>query len=152
MAYAAATTELDRGVRNGDQSSLKMDAVKIVKGSLVCGDATAGYVTSAAPTASRPFVGVALETVYNSAGSAGDKSILVGHVGVFPLKNTVDTHNQALLLKEMYWDDSADSDSQTVASSDQGVGAKVGRVIAQDATHVWVRITGYAMVVDGQAN
>jgi len=152
MAYAAATTALDKGMQDGLLLSLKMDAVKIVKGSLVCMDAANGYVTAAAPTASRPFCGVAAETKDNSGGSAGDLSIRVYTYGVHAFKDTVDTHNQALIGKPVYWDDSADSDSQTVASSDQGVGALVGRVVKQDTTYVYVLITGYASNVDGQAS
>ncbi len=152
MAYAAATTALDQGVQDGKFLYLLMDAVKIVKGSLVCADASAGYATSAAPSASRPFNGVAYETVDNSAGSAGDLGIRVWTKGVHAFKDTVDTHNQTLIGKEAYWDDSADSDSTTVSIVDQGLGAKVGRIVKQDATYVYVLIDGYAMNVDGQAN
>ncbi|HET6456803.1 MAG TPA: hypothetical protein VFI02_20585, partial [Armatimonadota bacterium] len=109
MGYAAATTELDGGVKDGRYQYVLMDAVKIVKGSLVCSDAANGYATSAAPTASRPFLGVALETKDNSDGNAGDLGIRVDTEGVHYFKDTVDTHNQALVGKEAYWDDSADS-------------------------------------------
>jgi len=152
MAYAAATTALDKGVQDGELLSLYMGAVKIVKGSLVCFDAANGYVTAAAPSASRPFAGVAIETVDNSGGSAGDELIRVATMGVYAFKDTVDTHNRALIGKPVYWDDSADSDSQTVSIVDQGVGALVGRIAKQDTTYVYVRIDGYAFNVDGQAN
>jgi len=79
-ALTAAKKSVDR--QDGDILSFKQAAVKIWEGSLVSVNA-AGYVTSATDTASEVVVGVADETVDNSAGSAGDKSIKVRRTGVY---------------------------------------------------------------------
>ena len=66
--------------------SYKMAAVKIYKGALVAVN-SAGYVAPIDPaTASMRFVGVANETVDNSTGSAGSKSINLTKCGAFVLK------------------------------------------------------------------
>lgn len=59
------------------ENSYKMAAVKIWAGAIVMMPST-GYVTNAAASASNLGVcGIAMETVDNSAGNAGDKSIKV---------------------------------------------------------------------------
>lgn len=56
--------------------SYPMAAVKIYEGSLVCKNA-AGFAAPAADTASFKILGVAMSTMDNSAGAAGDKRIQV---------------------------------------------------------------------------
>ena len=64
----------------------KVSNVRIFKGALV-GVNSAGYVVSMDPSiASLKFVGVANETVDNSAGSAGAKSLNVTKCGAFVMK------------------------------------------------------------------
>jgi len=59
-----------------------MAAVKIPKGALVNIN-SAGYAVNATDTAGETFAGVAYETVDNSSGNAGDKSIRVETTGTF---------------------------------------------------------------------
>jgi hypothetical protein len=61
--------------------SYKMAAVSILEGALVSIN-SAGYATNATDAASEIFVGVAEESVDNSAGSAGDEEIKVRIGGV----------------------------------------------------------------------
>lgn len=56
-------------------------STKIYAGSLVCANAS-GYVIPAADTAGLTFLGVALNAVDNSAGSNGDKTVLVQTVSI----------------------------------------------------------------------
>lgn len=150
MTYAAYTVARDTKSSRGKLVSLKMAAVKIVKGTLVCSDASAGYATHT-PTASRPFLGVAYETVDNSAGSAGDKSLRVETVGVHAFISS--GADQTWAGKEVYWDNGSSGNNATVAISDPGTGAKVGRVVeVVSATEVRIRIDGYAFNVDAQAS
>ncbi|HEY0868186.1 MAG TPA: hypothetical protein VGE01_12445 [Fimbriimonas sp.] len=66
--------------------SYKVSNVKIYKGALVALN-TSGYaVPITHGTASLKFIGVATETVDNSAGSAGDKSVIVAKSGSFLMK------------------------------------------------------------------
>ncbi len=150
MAYAAWTTARDTKKQDGLLVSLKMDAVKIVKGTLVCADASAGYATHT-PTASRPFFGVAYETVDNSAGSAGDKSIRVETTGVHSF--IAASADQTWVGKEVWLSSGSSGNNATVVVSDPGVGPKVGRVVEfVSATEVRVLITGYAFNVDAEAS
>ena len=150
MAYAAYTTARDTKKSQGKLLSLKIAAVKIVKGTLVCSDASAGYATHT-PTASRPFLGVAYETIDNSGGSAGDKSLRVETSGVHSF--ICSSSDQTWVGKEVYWDNGSSGNNATVAISDPGTGPKIGRVAeVVSATEVRVRIDGYAFNVDAQAS
>lgn len=150
MAYAAYTIARDTKKSTGELLSLKMAAVKIVKGTLVCADASAGYATHT-PTASRPYMGVAYETVDNTGGSAGDKSLRVETSGIHSFISS--GADQTWVGKEVYWDNSATGNNATVTVSDPGTGPKVGRVAeVVSATEVRVLITGYAFNVDSQAS
>lgn len=80
MAWSASTTAIDYGRRDGKVISFLMAAVKIYKGDFV--HINAGYLTNVAPTSGSMAAGVALETVDNSGGSAGDKECLVQTEGV----------------------------------------------------------------------
>lgn len=150
MAYAAYTTARDTKRSDGLVLALKMAAVKIYKGTLVVADASAGYATHT-PTASRPFFGVAYETVDNSAGSAGDKSILVETTGVHSF--IAAAANQSWVGKEVWMSSGSSGNNATVVASDPGLGPKVGRVVeVVSATEVRVLITGYAFNVDAEAS
>ena len=148
MAYGAATVDRDTKRSDGKLKYLLMDAVKITKGSLVVADASAGYATHT-PTASRPFFGVAYETVDNSAGSAGDTGLRVETTGEHSF--IAASAAQTWIGKEAYLDNA--TDNQNVVVADPGIGPKVGRVIeVVSATEVRVRIDGYAFEVDGEAS
>ena len=150
MAYLAYSTPRDTKFSDGKLAALKMAAVKIVKGTLVCADASAGYATHT-PTASRPFFGVAYETMDNSAGSAGDKLIRVQAYGVHSFISA--SADQSWVGKEVYWDNSATGTNANISITDPGTGPKIGRVVeVVSATEVRVRIDGYAFSVDAQAS
>jgi len=72
--------------RDGQVIAFEMAAAKIYKGDIVRVDTTEGYANSADDlSAGDMCVGVALDTVDNSLGSAGDKKILVDTEGVISL-------------------------------------------------------------------
>lgn len=79
-AITVAKKSTDRA--DGLIQSFKQGAEKIPEGALVMVNA-AGYAVNATDTAGGVVVGVADETVDNSAGSVGDLSIKVRRTGVF---------------------------------------------------------------------
>lgn len=79
-ALAAAKKSVDR--QNGEVYSFKQGAEKIWEGALVMVNA-AGYAVNATDTAGGVIAGIADETVDNSAGSVGDKSIKLRRKGIF---------------------------------------------------------------------
>lgn len=79
-AITTAKKSLNR--QDGDILSFKQAAVKIPEGALVAINA-AGYATNASDAANDVVIGVADETIDNSAGNAGDLSIKVRRNGVF---------------------------------------------------------------------
>jgi len=79
-AITVAKKSTDR--QDGEILSFKQGAEKIPEGALVMVNA-AGYAVNATDTAGGVLVGVADETVDNSAGSVGDKSIKVRRTGVY---------------------------------------------------------------------
>lgn len=151
MAYAAYTTPREMKRSDGNLVSLKMDAATtIAKGTFVLADATAGYATHT-PSASRPFFGVAAETVDNSSGLAGAKSIRVYTSGIFSF--IASSADQSWVGKEVWMDSGSSGNNATVVVSDPGVGPKVGRVTeVVSATEVRVRIDGYAFRQDADAS
>ena len=72
----AATVAVPRNYCDKDYVIVPMGAVKIYQGMMVMLNAS-GYAVQAADTASCVFLGIADETVDNSAGSAGDLYITV---------------------------------------------------------------------------
>lgn len=103
-----ATAARDDKQSQGDVVSLKMAAVKLYAGTLLCYN-TSGYVTNAADTASFVFAGVAADTVDNSGGSAGDKKIDAYTEGTFEVAFS-GTATQATVGQSVYA-----VDNQTVA-------------------------------------
>ena len=83
---AALTTAYEAFEKPGLVISYKASNVKILKGALVGVNASGFLVPMAHGTASLKFVGVANETVDNSGGSAGDKSVNVTKSGSFVMK------------------------------------------------------------------
>ena len=79
-ALAAAKKSVDR--QDGEVYSFKQGAEKIWEGALVMVNA-AGYAVNATDTAGGVIAGIADETVDNSAGSVGDKSIKLRRKGIF---------------------------------------------------------------------
>lgn len=79
---AITTARRDTDRQDGEVYPFQMGAEKIPEGALVMVNA-AGYAVNATDTAGGVCVGVAEETVDNSAGNAGDKKIKVRRTGVF---------------------------------------------------------------------
>jgi predicted RecA/RadA family phage recombinase len=80
----AATAARNAKRKDSDLVLYKIGAVKIYKGTLVSIQVADGYAYPARNgTATDIFIGVAHETVDNSAGSAGDKSLLVEKKGTY---------------------------------------------------------------------
>ena len=82
----------------------------IYKGSKVCLN-TAGFAVAGADTAGYKYIGEAYETVDNSAGAAGDRSIRVHRTGIF--KMTASSITQAMVGKLMYLVDSGTVDDNS---------------------------------------
>jgi len=79
---SALTKPFDIGIKDGYEARLKMAAEKIYQGSVVGVIIGTGYATKSLTTAAWRFMGVAEETVDNSAGSAGDKRIRIRRKGL----------------------------------------------------------------------
>ena len=142
----------DKGISPSDIISYKIGAVKIYKGSLMVTDAS-GWATTVV-AASRPFIGVAFETIDNSAGSAGAKDIRAMTTGIHNFYIlSGETFVQADVGSEVYWHDGSTGSAVTVSKSDQGLGAKVGRITKYiSATECEIDISGYANTVVGQGS
>jgi hypothetical protein len=134
--------------RPGLVMAYKLAQVKIWKGAMVGVDAT-GYLRPMNPaTANLKFVGMANETVDNSTGNAGDKSLNVTKTGSFVLK-AASGYTPAIteLGKEAY----AASDWETNSSSTGLTNAyKIGTVVGVETgsaggTGVRVRIDNYTV-------
>ncbi len=109
---------------------------------------SSGYVTPMThATASLKFIGVANETVDNSAGSAGDKSVNVTKSGSFVLKATGFTPAVTDLGKEAY--SSSDWEVQN-ASTGLTNAYKIGTIVGIETTSngqagVRVRVDNYSL-------
>jgi len=142
---AALTTELHHPIKDGVIVSLKMAAVKVFKGALVGmtaegapGVPDTGFATNLATGTTNPmvFMGVAEETVDNSAGPAGAKSIRVRRTGRFVFTRTGAT--QSDVGREFYA-----SDNQTLTTTSTR-NAKVGKCVAYvDGSRLEVDISVY---------
>lgn len=110
-------------------------SVKILKGALVAN--AAGYATPFTTATTHKVFGVALETVDNTAGSAGAKNVPVER-GVFPFVNSSagDAIAQADVGKLCYG-----VDDQTVALTDGGGTRSIAGIIEGfEGTAVLVRV------------
>lgn len=124
----------------------KLTNAKVFKGGLIA-LLTTGYATAISPaTASLKFIGVANETIDNSAGSAGDRAVNVTKCGSFVFKAASGyTPTVADIGKEVY----AASDWEVQVSSSGLTNAyKVGTIVGIEytstgATGVRVRIDNY---------
>ena len=129
----------ERGTKSRDGKTFTRGvaaAVKIYQGALVALTA-AGYATPGAVATTLKADGVALATVDNATGSAGDKSIDI-EKGVFQFKNSAsgdlitiaDVENDCFIV-----------DDETVAKTNEtNTRSVAGKVKAVDADGVWVEI------------
>lgn len=134
--------------RPGLVMAYKMATVKVWKGGMVGVDVT-GYLRPMNPgTASMRFMGIANETVDNSLGNPGDRSVNVTKTGSFVMKAASGyVPAVAELGKEVY----AASDWEANSSSTGLTNAyKVGTVVAIEAaatgaSGIRVRIDNYSV-------
>lgn len=131
------TTAVQREKRGvGRVFHFPMAAVKIVKGEIVMANA-AGFATNGVDTASLIVLGVAIETVDNSGGAAGDLKIRVDADCEFKFAATSIT--QAMLGTTMYCVDNNTVDDAAGPSNDVAVG-KLTEFIS--TTLGWVYVPG----------
>lgn len=132
----ALTQERDTTRRNGDQAAAQVAAAtKIFGGSLVCRNA-AGYATKGAVSTTLKALGVADQTVDNTAGANGDLSVPYRRDGWFRFANSAagdlitiaDVGNDCYIV-----------DDQTVAKTDGTTTRSIaGKVRDVDARGVWI--------------
>lgn len=138
---AAATKEINTPERIGQVVAYPLAAsTKIFAGTLV-GLNSSGNAVPAADTAGLRVVGLAQETVDNSAGSAGDLKVATKH-GVFKLNNSgtdaVDADDKGKICFV--------EDDNTVSETGTTHKVKAGRVLDVDADGVWVNTAAAAVV------
>lgn len=109
-------------------------AKKIFAGSLVAANAT-GFATPGATATTLTYLGRAEETVDNSAGAAGAKTVLVRRNKAFLFANlAADPVTQASFGKVAYI-----VDDQTVAATDGGgTRSAAGKVVGVESGGVWI--------------
>ncbi|MCX7800056.1 MAG: hypothetical protein N2109_06890 [Fimbriimonadales bacterium] len=128
---ASLTKPYEAFERPGIVVSMKLATVKAFKGALMA-VSTAGYLVPIAPQAAGlKFVGVANETVDNTDGNPGQRSVAITKAGSFVFKAVGFTPSQADIGKEAY----AASDWE-VQNSATGLGNayKVGTIVALETT------------------
>lgn len=143
---AALTQAYESFEKPGTVIAYKMAVAKIYKGALVGVNASGYLVSMAHGTANLKFVGFAAESVDNSAGSAGDKSLNVTKSATGIVKAATGfTPAQSDVGKEVY----ANTDWE-VQTSTSGLtnSVKVGRIVSLDSTStgavgVRIRIDDY---------
>ncbi len=131
---AALTTEKEVLRKDGEILAHKMAAQNIYMGALVNVNA-AGYLANVADASTGAnFAGVAVETVDNSAGAAGDKICRVYKRGNVLLQGA--GFAQADVGEVVYA-----SDNQTATKTSAAGRAEVGIIVEiESATLVWVKI------------
>lgn len=126
-----APAQIDR--KDENISKLPMAVQKIYDGALVKINA-AGYLANCAAEAGAVFAGVALQTVDNSAGSAGTLSMRVYKAGVFklPLAGAAVTDVGSAVYA---------TDENTITKTYAANKQRVGVIVAyEDSSNVWVKI------------
>ena len=123
--------------RDGIEIGLPVAAsTKIEAGHLVAVTA-AGYAVPAGDTAGHVVLGIAQETVDNSAGSAGDLTVLIRRKNAFKLVNSSTAALvQANVGGSAYVQDSVTLTTAAGATND----VAAGTVIAVESDGVWVDI------------
>jgi hypothetical protein len=128
--------------------SYKLSNVKVYRGALVGVNSSGYLIPMAHGTGSLKFMGIANETVDNSAGNAGDKSVNVTKSGSFVLK-AVSGYTPAIadLGKEVYVNSDWEVQIATAGLTNQ---YKAGTITAIESTStgaagVRVRIDNYSL-------
>jgi hypothetical protein len=126
--------------------SYKMSNTKIFKGAMVAVNTSGFVIPVAHGTASLKFIGIANETVDNSGGTAGDRSISITKGGSFVMKAISGyTPAQADIGKEVYANTDWEIQVSTSGLTNQ---YKVGVITAVESTStgaagVRIRIANY---------
>lgn len=133
---AALTAAYDAKRKDGQLIAYPMAAVKIYKGALVIVTSATGFVSTGSDAAGVGFVGVAYETVDNTAGAAGGANIRLQKTGEYIYTAVgaaqTDVGKTAYLV--------SDGTVQTAATTNSiAVGKVVGYI---SATQLVVRIDG----------
>lgn len=129
---AVATAERNTDTRTGEFVYLPLAAAtKIYQGTIVARD-SAGRVVAASDTAGLRVIGIAEQTVDNSAGAAGDLSINV-RLGVFKFENSATNAVDADDIGKM----AVVEDNQVVAETSTNK-VCAGRILAVDSDGVWI--------------
>lgn len=132
----AITTERDTPRRAGDKAAYPvLAATKVLAGTLVVLTA-AGYAQGGAVATTLKAVGVADETVDNTAGASGDLKVPVRNDGWFRFANSAagDLITIADINGNCYV-----VDNQTVAKTDGAATRSIaGKIRDVDATGVWI--------------
>lgn len=111
--------------------------VKVWQGAFVALTA-AGYATPGAVATTLKADGVALSTVDNTGGAAGDKSVEV-EKGTFQFKNSA--AGDAITIADIN-NDCYIVDDETVAKTNGGATRSIaGKIVDVDALGVWVRVS-----------
>lgn len=145
---AALSQAYETFERPGLVVSYKVSNVKIYKGALVGVNASGYLVSMAHGTANLKFVGIANETVDNSAGSAGDKSVNVTKSGAVVFK-AISGFTPAIadVGKEVYANTDWEVQISTSGLTNQ---YKVGTILALETTAtgaagVRIRVDNYSV-------
>lgn len=130
----ALTNDRNTPSKDGELVSVPLAAVKVHAGGLTAINA-AGFATPGAVATTLKYFGRAEESVDNSAGAAGDKSVLVRRKKAFKwLNHGADAVVQADLGATCYI-----VDDQTVAKTNgTNTRSAAGIVVQVDADGVWV--------------
>jgi len=132
---AALTADRNTPKQSAEQIPVPVaTAVKIFAGSLVAANAS-GFATPGATAATLTYLGRAAETVDNTAGANGAKTVRVDRKEAYKFANLgADPVVQADLGKTCYI-----VDDQTVAKTNGGATrSAAGKVVGIDADGVWV--------------
>ena len=132
----ATTVDRNTPHKDGELISVPMAATAVIPaGVIVCANAS-GYAVNGSTATTLTYIGRSEESVDNSAGSNGTKSILVRRRKAFKFANDgTDPVLPARLFKACYI-----VDNQTVANTDgTGTRSAAGVVIAIESDGVWVQ-------------
>lgn len=130
----ALTADRNTQMKDGELISVAMAVAKVFAGSLVAINAS-GYATPGAASAALTYFGRAEETVDNSAGSAGGKTVMVRRGRAFKWGNYAsDAITQAELGKPCFIFD----DYQVAKTSADGARSVAGIVLGVETDGVWV--------------
>jgi hypothetical protein len=110
-------------------------STKIEAGKMVAVNAT-GYLVEASDTASIIVVGVADETIDNSAGANGALTCLVKRAQLFKMKNGTATVTQASVGSNVYVEDDESVEIASGPTNDIVAGKCLG--VESDGVWIWI--------------